>query len=199
MTAIFKPRNRALAQPLETERFHLRPVGPVRFLIATNRWRSDPDILTGLYQSPRLRSLWKWIRTGPVPNNRTRFAFLIVPKGSNVAIGAHTTKLQGYRSAFNAVALDDRDWWGKGVVVEVRAHVMNHFFRNGEIDRFFGVVEARNVASIFNYRRLGYDHVGTWHRHRQNPVTGEVLDFLNFEILGDKWEEGPFAEKRDAD
>ena len=187
-----------LARTLETERFILEPMGPIRFIVETGEIRRDPEILTGLFQSSKPRSAWKWARTISVPNNRTKFSFAITPKsGGGGSIGFHTVKMRGYRSAFNSVAIGDREWWGKGVVLEVRAKLMNHFFSESEIERFFGVVEARNTASIFNYRRLGYDHVGSWHRSKQNPQTGEVVDYLNFEIFKDKWMAGPWAEKND--
>ena len=92
------------------------------------------------------------------------------------------------------MCIRDSAWWGQDVVVEVRARLMNHFFRNGGVERFFGAATARNVASVYTYQRLGYAHVGTLHRTRQDPVTGEVADLLHFEMFRDRWEEGPFAD-----
>lgn len=180
--------------PLETERFILKPMGIIETLQVTNSWRHDADILNGLYQSPKPRSLPYWLLRGPLPSSKNRFAFAITPKGGRSPIGAHTIRLHGYRSAFVTVALHDRDWWGKNVVVEVRARLMNHFFAHCGIERFYGVVDSRNVSSIFSYRRLGFDHVGTWHRQKQNPVTGDVIDFVNFEMFRDQWMRGPFWE-----
>lgn len=182
---------------LETERFILKPMGMLEALRVTNGWRRDADILTGLMQSPKPLSLPTWLLRGPLPRTRNRFAFAIVPKGQEVAIGAHMVRLQGYRSAFGTVAVHDRSWWGKNVVVEVRARLLNHFFAHGGIDRFYGVVDSRNVSSIFSYRRLGFDHVGTWHRQKQNPVTGDIIDFVNFEMFRDQWMRGPFWEAPD--
>ena len=54
-----------------------------------------------------------------------------------------------------------------------------------------------NAASIFNYRRLGFAHVGTEHRVRRDPVDGKVFDLLAFEIFREHWQQGPFAEKLD--
>ena len=171
--------------PLETERFILKPMGLIEAVRVTNSWRHDPEILTGLMQTSKPRSLGHWLLRGPLPRTRNRFAFAIIPKGEQVPIGAHMVRLQGYRSAY-------RTWWGRNVVVEVRARLLNHFFAHCGVERFYGVVDSRNAASIFSYRRLGFDHVGTWHRHKQNPVTGEIIDFVNFELLRDQWMRGPF-------
>lgn len=180
--------------PLETERFILKPMGMIETLQVTNSWRYDADILNGLFQSSKPRSLPYWLLRGPLPSSKNRFAFAITPKGGQTPIGAHMVRLHGYRSAFVTVALHDRGWWGKNVVVEVRARLMNHFFAHRGIERFYGVVDSRNVSSIFSYRRLGFDHVGTWHRQKQNPVTGDVIDFVNFEMFRDQWMRGPFWE-----
>jgi RimJ/RimL family protein N-acetyltransferase len=184
--------------PLETERFILKPMGMIETLRVTNNWRHDRDILNGLMQTSKPRSLGHWLLRGPLPRTRHRFAFAIVPKGEQAAIGAHMVRLQGYRSAFGTVAVHDRNWWGKNVVVEVRARLMNHFFAHCGVERFYGVVDSRNVSSIFSYRRLGFDHVGTWHRQKQNPVTGDVIDFVNFEMFRDQWMRGPFWEAPDG-
>lgn len=197
MRKLFAPPNRTLACNLETERFHLRSLGTLEALRLTNSWRHDPEILHNFFRSSKPHSLFKWIRRGPIPNNTRRFTYAIVPRDGGQPIGAHAIKLFAYRSAGLTVALHDRDWWGKGVVLEVRARLMNHFFRHADIDRFVGSVNARNAASVFNYRRLGFDHVGTWHRHYRDPVTGEVIDILNFEMFRDKWEAGQWMERHD--
>jgi RimJ/RimL family protein N-acetyltransferase len=79
------------------------------------------------------------------------------------------------------------------VVTEARTALINHFFRHAPVDRFVGELNGRNTASLFNYRRLGFDHVGTWHRHVRNPVTGEVLDVMMFELPREKWLASPLA------
>lgn len=70
---------------------------------------------------------------------------------------------------------------------------MNHFFRNG-IERFSCRCEAGNLPSVFTYRKLGYAHVGTLHRERSDPETGEPIDILLFEMLKDDWKRSPYAE-----
>jgi len=185
--------NRVLAQPLETERFRLVPLGIMGTLRLTAGWRHDPDIVDGVLYSANLSRL-EWLRRGPFPDNVDRFTFAIIPKGQSEAIGLHSIRLFKPYSARNMVGISDRAWWGKDVVVEVRARLMNHFFRHAGVDRFCGATHSRNPASIFTYQKLGYDHVGTQHKERVHPVTGELLDLLLFEMFRDKWARGPFAD-----
>jgi RimJ/RimL family protein N-acetyltransferase len=185
--------NRVLARPLETERFELRPLNMLQTFQVTNCWRNDPEILSGIFVKAGMSPL-NWLRWGPFPDNIARFSFAIIPKSTSSAIGLHMVKLYEPRSARNVVGIHDRAWWGKGVVLEVRARLMNHFFRHGGVERFCGEAGARNTASIFNYRSLGYDHVGTQHSEKLDPMTGEPVDLMLFEIFRDRWMAGPFAE-----
>ena len=189
-------KNRRLARDLETERFELRSIGPIATLRLTAPWRRDPDMLRALFQSGKPRSLLAWIRTGPSPDNLQRFGWAIVPKGTETPIGVHTIRFSDYRSASCMVGIADRQWWGRDVVVEVRARLINHVFANAEIDRFEGTTTADNVASIFNYRRLGFSHIATRHRVRHDPTTGKVHDMVSFEMFREHWQNGPFAKVR---
>lgn len=186
-----------LRSTFETERFVLRSLNIWQALRVTSSWRKDPQILRALFQSSKPKSLFDWYIRGPIPRSPRRFVYSITPKGETQPIGANAVKLFGHRSAFGVVAIHDRSWWGKDVVVEVRAELMNQFFRHTDVERFYGQVEAGNVASIFSYRKLGFSHVGTWRRQHEDHPTGEIIDFVNFEIFRDEWIAGRFW--RDAD
>jgi RimJ/RimL family protein N-acetyltransferase len=121
-------------------------------------------------------------------NGRTKFSHAIVPKEGGEPIGIHGMTLQRHRSATLVVALHNRDWWGKKVVTEVRRAVVDHAFENKVVDRFACTVQARNTASVFNYKKLGFKHVGTLHRAQCDPVSGELFDTVIFELLRDDWE-----------
>lgn len=192
------PPSSVLRGSFETKRFVLKSLNVLEALRATDGWRHDEAILNGLFQSPRPKSRLRWLVEGPIPRSPRRFTYSITPRGESRPIGAHAVKLSGYRSAFGTVALHDRAWWGKDVVVEAKAMLMNQFFRHAGIERFYGVVDAHNVASVFSYRHLGFTHCGTWHRHRQNPVTGEVIDYVFFEMFREQWQAGPFWEADDG-
>ena len=187
-------KNRLLARDLETERFNLRHLGPISAIRTTAHWRRDPEILAALYHSSKPRSLLKWIRTGPSPDNLERFAWAIIPKGETTAIGIHTVRLEDYRTAKLMGALSDRQWWGRDVVVDVRTRLINHFFANAEIDRIEGFTSSINAASVFNYRRLGFSHCGTRHRVKQDHEGGRVYDLINFELFREQWQKSSLYE-----
>lgn len=183
-----------LAQDLETERFYLKSLGRIEAMRLTLPWRTDPEILLNIRRSSRPMSAWEWFRSGPIPNNIYRFVWAIIPKETGKPIGVHTVGVGGgYRTASMLVVVGDRDWWGKGVVVEIRPRIINHVFDNSDVERFKGSVNGRNIPSIFNYKRLGFANAGTWHRQHRDPVTGEYIDVVQFELLKENWEKGPYA------
>ena len=193
MKIFFKKKNKVLAQALETERFILQPLTRWQAFRLTYPWTRDAELIRTLTHSGAPRTRWKWFREMDRPNNRKKFSYAIIPHGTNEPIGMHTVVLSGYKSARMAVAIHDREWWGKDVVLEVRAKLINHFFDKGGLERFFGSVLARNIPSVFNYRKLGFKHVGTLRRMQQDPVSGEVFDLCMFELFRDEWEQSPWA------
>ncbi|RYE09139.1 MAG: N-acetyltransferase [Hyphomicrobiales bacterium] len=193
MKLTFKRPNQLLAQRLETARFILTPLTVRSAFKLTAPWRNDAEILAALYLT-RSMNLLNWLHHGPMPNNVDRFTYAITPHGSATPIGIFTVRFRPCRTASTGVALRDRDWWGKGVTVEVRRKLMNHFFRHGGVDRFIGQIYGRNPASVFNYQRLGFQHIGTWHRHVWDRASGAPVDLTMFEMQRENWEKGPHAD-----
>lgn len=185
----------ALRASVESERFRLVPLGHWGAFQLTWPWTKDSAFMTSYWGSGEPLSAWKWYRQMIRPNNRTKFVHAIVPHGETKPIGAHSIAMRPYRSCFLAVGIHDRGWWGKGVVQEVRTRIIDHVFEHSDVERLHAQVMARNFPSIFNYRKLGFAHVGTLHRLRQDKATGEVQDMLIFEMFREEW----MARKAPAD
>ena len=177
----------ALASVIESERFRLEPRGRWRAFRETYPWSQDSAFMSSYCGSGERRSPWKWYREMIRPNNRTKFAHAIIPHGAASPIGFHFAAIRPYRSCFLAVGIHDRAWWGKGVVQEARGRIIDHILANSDVDRLYAYVFARNLPSIFNYRKFGFTHVGTLHRCRRDAATGEVNDMLFFEMFRDEW------------
>lgn len=180
-------RRNELDCDLETERFHLRRCGRLKAFLLTRRWRRDPELLEGLFLSPRSHSLLQWWLRGPRPNGRTRFAHSIVGKTSGEVVGLHMVVRRRDGSVAHChVAIHDRSWWGQGVVVEVRARLLTHFFRHGT-ERFVATIDARNAPSIFNYRRLGFRVTGSGTTSDPDPATGRGRPAVELELRREDW------------
>jgi RimJ/RimL family protein N-acetyltransferase len=184
-----KAKHHPMLDHLETERFILKPLGRFEaYRIGRRNWNHDPEIMRNLVHSAKPLDPWRWLRKMVWVNGRSKFSHAIVPRDGGEPIGIHGLTLQKYRSATLVVAVHDRNWWGKKVVAEVRQAVIDHAFEREVVDRLCSTVTARNTASVFNYRKLGFKHVGTLHRAQRDPVSGEVFDTLIFEMLRSDWE-----------
>ena len=175
------------AGALETERFLLKPLGRLAAFRISYPWTKDPEIIRNLTYSSASRSPRRVVPEMTRPDNKRKFSYAIIPKGEHDPIGMHMVRKGGYRSAIVSVVVHDRSWWGKDVVAEVRGRLLDHFFADGSIQRFQGMVSSRNFPSVFNYQKLGFQHVGTLHRAKADPISGEVFDLLIFELMRDAW------------
>lgn len=182
-------RSHPLLQRLETERFILRPLGRIEaYRIGYGNWNRDPEIMRNLIHSAKPLNAWQWLRRMVWVNGRTKFSHAVIPKKGGAPIGMHSVKLHKHRSATLVVAIHDRAWWGEMAVAEIRRAVIDHAFEHKVVDRFCCSVIARNMPSVFNYKKLGFRHVGTLHRAQCDPVSNELFDTLIFELLREDWE-----------
>jgi len=177
----------ALRERIESERFDLVPLNRWQAFRLTYPWTRDIEFVTSFTGSGATRSLRGWYREMIRANKRKRFIHAIVPRGGSVPIGIHTMSMYGYRSCRLGIGIQDRSWWGKGVVQEVRARLIDHIFEHSDVERLHAEVVGRNLPSVFNYQKLGFAHVGTMHRSKSDPVTGQVHDMLIFEMFRDEW------------
>ncbi|MCY6382620.1 GNAT family N-acetyltransferase [Hoeflea prorocentri] len=178
-------RIKVLDETLETERFTLQSTDKWQALKLYKRMNDDAEILLQLSHSDKKAGWLRILRKYKLPNQRSRFIHAIVPKGTAQSIGYHEIYLASYKSASMGVVILDRDWWGKAAPLEVRKAVMGHFVKHAGVERFTGSVEARNFASLLNYRKLGFNHTGTMHRCSFDSVRNTTVDYLQFELLKD--------------
>lgn len=178
----------ALCAPLTTERLRLEPLS--RWQAAAQTWRHwacDPEMHEPLLLQPgRVRRFGWWRRT-LVGYGRKRVVHAIIPHGASQPVGLHQTFLRPWRTASLQIALHDRAWWGKDVVFETRQAIVSHVFDSGLADRVDALVLARNISSIYTYRRLGFTHAGTAHRSMPLPDGSGGADVVTFEMLIENW------------
>lgn len=173
---------------IETERFTLRAVRRDWLGARSLHWSEDTDFVEGLGWPPGPYKPRQWRRRFNRPDNRKIFHFAIFPRGTETLIGAHGVNFTEPGIASLYVGIGDHAWWGKGVVQEVRAALLDFIFDQAGGHRAFGMVHAGNTASIYNYQRLGFRHEGTLRRHRTLARTGEQVDLLAFGMLKEEWQ-----------
>lgn len=170
---------------LETERFVMKTHDKWQLARATYGWGDDAGIRRNLDIGNRQLTPRRWRRRFGKLNRGRGYGFLIYPKGSNKAVAYHAVRIAEGRAQLE-VLVGDLDWWGKGLVLEIRPRLFDFLFEDVGIRKIVGAPLSFNYPSIFNYQRLGFQHEGTI-RHYHHYPNGEIVDLLYFGLLREEW------------
>ncbi len=172
---------------LTTERFSLESMTKLQAARATYAWSFDPEIMHPLGFSAGNWSPYRWFKSHKKFNNRNKFMLAIRPKGSRKLIGYERCYVSPNGIGFLTVAIGDRSWWGRGVVLETRAAIIDFLFEDVGCQRIWGTPTARNFPSIYNYQALGFTYEGTLRRNAYDHGRQENVDSLMFAMLREEW------------
>lgn len=173
---------------LETERFLLRGLSRRQASRATYAWSRDPELMAGFNEQAGAIKRRRWVRRFKRYDNIHNFGFGIWPRDGGDMIGFHSISMPKSRdSATLAVMVGDHDWWGRGLVAEVRAFLVDWLFLQTPVHRVSGMVHSRNFPSIFNYKKLGFVYEGAM-REYAPWIGGGRADMLIFSLLRPEWE-----------
>ena len=177
-----------LHEPIQTERFILRSetlLGAFRLALSLNR---SAQARYYLRQQKEPWNVWRVFRRTTRPNKKSRFVHAIVDRQSGKAIGVHETRLQQYRTLTLSVAIFDTDWWGKGVVQEVRPALIAKFCSQTGAKQIFCQVRQDNHASIANHRKMGSEVIGVNPYAYWDEDTGRPGEMVFFSLHGENLE-----------
>ena len=173
---------------LKTKRFALRSLRPSDASQRWINWLNDPDVMRPLnapIQKWTINELMAHIASA---DNNERYLIGIFDLASDVQIGLYMVELDllHCRVNFNIV-VGEKSWWGKGVVNETRATLLDEFFSNRGIEKATGMPFVRNFPAIFNYKAQGWRHEGTLRAHCLSFYDGSRLDQYQFGLTKDAW------------
>lgn len=175
------------APPLETERFRLRLLSRRAVSRASLGWTEDAEAMRGFGLAAGGWTLRRWRRRFRRYDGRKRCCYGIYAKADGRLIGYHVHEIHPvFRHATLAVLIGERNWWGQGVVIEVRSAVLDLLFGRLDMKRVSSTVRARNLASIYNYRRLGFRQEGIL-REAGSAPDGSPEDLIVFALLAREW------------
>jgi ribosomal-protein-alanine N-acetyltransferase len=173
---------------LETERFRLRSLKPVDASERWLSWAKDPEVVHPANAPVRHMTRQELAKHIAGHDNYTRYLIGVFDKASGLHIGfffidvdrAHDT------ATFN-VMIGEKSFWGKRVVNEARAALIDYFFDKLGMAKICGGPLARNFPMIFNYKAQGWIYEGTLRGHFKSVVDGSRLDQLRFRFLPHEW------------
>lgn len=172
---------------LETERFRLVPIRPLSLVLPTLHWTDDRDTFVDLGWRPSGWTARRWWRHLRHLSRGSRICHGIWPKSGRDCIGLHLVNASALsRTATIGVLIAEKDWWGKGVVVEIREAILEDCFERLKLERVWAQANMRNLASVYNHRKLGFVHEGTL-RSAVIAKDGTRVDMLVFGMLRAEW------------
>ena len=181
---------RGIGRPVlvKTDRFDLRSVTPADASDRWLGWAKDPAIMGPLNMPARAMRREELAAHISSVDNHTRFLVGIFDKAAGVLIGFFMIDVEPvHRCATFNLAIGDKDWWGKGVVNEARAALLDHFFETRGVEKACGMPLARNFPALFNYKAQGWRHEGTLRGQILSLTDGSRLDQYQFGLLRKEW------------
>jgi RimJ/RimL family protein N-acetyltransferase len=181
-----RPQGRPVA--LQTERFLVRSLTTANTSDRWSNWSADPDVMGPLNVPVRHMSKDDLARYIARFDNDNGYLIGVFAKTMSLHIGffmIETNKMHA-TAGFNLV-IGDKQYWGKGVVNEVRAALLDEFFEQRGVEKTSGTPLARNFPAVFNYKAQGWRLEGVMKGQCKSVVDGSRLDQYHFGMLRDEW------------
>ena len=173
---------------IETARFRLRSLTPADISDRWRSWARDPEVMAPLNAPARDMSreyLGNYLSTF---DNNNRYIVGVFVKATGEHIGFFVIEVDHvHRCGTFNIVIGENSWWGKGVVNETRAALLDHFFDKLGMRKACGGPLSRNFPSIFNYKAQRWIHEATLRGHFRSVVDGARLDQLLFRLFADEW------------
>lgn len=157
-----------------------------------NRWRNDPEIMgllgnNFLYISHDVDAAW----FGQYLQNRDkakRFAIIDATDGRMIG----TTQLTGIhainQSAEFSIVIGEKEYWNKGAGHTASRMLLDHGFRDLNLQRIYLTVLVRNTRAVHLYEKLGFVREGILRRsiYKQGLFEDQVFMSVLKEEYGDR-------------
>ncbi len=104
-----------------------------------------------------------------------RFPWTILLKGEDSVVGMIEIRMGGHKAEVGYVLA--RSFWGKGIMTEALARVLEWTGSQPQIYRVWAVCDVENIASAHVLQKAGMKHEGILHRWIVHPnVSAEPRD-----------------------
>jgi RimJ/RimL family protein N-acetyltransferase len=173
---------------LTTERLLVRSLTAADISERWMNWSADPDVMGPLNVPARRMSRDDLARYIARFDSDTGHLIGVFAKAMALHIGFFMIEVNKLHATagFNVV-IGDKQYWGKGVVNEARAALLDEFFERRGTEKAVGTPLARNFPAVFNYKAQGWRLEGVLKGHCKSVADGTRLDQYQFGMLRDEW------------
>lgn len=175
---------------LATDRFALRSLRARDVSQKWVDWLNDPEILEHLNSKSHNLTIETLTKQMSKWDDHKRYQIGIFEADTRQHIGNGEVGVNRQHKVFSInMMIGEKDWWGKGVVLEVRAAILDHFFFTEMMEKATGNPLAGNIPMIFNYKKQGWKLEGVLLQHLLSVNSAERLDQYQFALLREEWAE----------
>ncbi len=146
------------------------------------RWINDPDVNAKLhYDVPiTLAKTQEWFER--VSQDATRHDSVIeLLDATPVGLIGLMKIEQRDRTAEIYIAIGEKEYWGKGVMLESEGLLIKWAFEQLGLHKIWAQTRATNVASIITMKKLGFRIEGTLREEKE--VAGKRVDIIRVGLL----------------
>lgn len=157
-----------------------------------NRWRNDPEIMgllgnNFLYISSDVDAAWfeQYLQ-----NRDKAKRFAILDRSNDRMIG--TTQLTGIhainQSAEFSIVIGEKEYWNQGAGHIASRMILDHGFRDLNLQRIYLTVLVRNARAVHLYEKLGFVQEGILRKsmYKQGAFEDQVMMSVLKEEYGNK-------------
>jgi len=151
-------------------------------------WLNDPLVTRHLETRFQIHSEEDVRRYIKDFDNVSKFLFGIHAIADGEQIGTCTLNKidHNHGTAHYGIMVGDREYWGRGVVMEAVPLLLDFAFNELELRKITAGTYANNIATVINLKKLGFTQEG---RLRAQLKDGdEYTDELRFGILNLEWQ-----------
>lgn len=172
---------------IDTERFTLRTLVPGDASERWASWLADAEVMDPVNTETRKMTREDLQRYVQRFDQENRLLIGIFDKAEKLHVGFYQVDINAHhRTAKFNVIVGDKSYWGRKVVIETRAALLDHIFKLG-IEKVIGSPLARNFPAVFNYKAQGWRLEGIL-KGQVRAMRGNVrLDQYEFGLLKDEW------------
>lgn len=185
-----RPQKRPPDPPirLETENYIVRSMTHDDVNEDYRDWTHDPEVMAGVNSSPTSMTIEDMHKYVDRFDNRNSFHFGIFDKNAgNKLVGFYVIyRDRRHNLGQTNVVIGNKEYWGKAIVLETRAVVLDFLFDVVKVGKIWGNPMVRNIRSVFNYKAQGFTAEGMLRRHRIDP-DGNRVDQVMFGLFPEEW------------
>jgi [ribosomal protein S5]-alanine N-acetyltransferase len=171
---------------MRSARFEIRSLSPDEGIETQLRWLSDPAVVrftNARYRQHDSASVRAYVASH---DNELSFLLGVFDRAGGTHVGNHRIERdQRHGTCSLGALIGDRRYWGRGVLTETRAAVLDVVFAELGAHRAWAQVASRNIAVLGSYRRLGFRCEGILREHLF--IEDRRMDVVQFGMICDEW------------